>query len=314
MTSFEVGTDIGGSIRIPASFNGICGHKPSWGVVPTGGYLDHAGVGNVEREVNVFGPLARCVEDLELVLDVVAGPAPREAIAWRLELPAARAVHPRELRVAAWLDEASCPTDPAVLTLLSAAVDAFESAGAVVDAVPDPTSTGGRPPRSAWASSAAKCRSPRPTRPSRRWRRSPTGCRRTSPCCLRADAAPPRLAPRAGAPPAAPARVDDFFSDWDVLLAPVCVAPPIPHYNQGSLATRTVVIDGVVRPYIHLILWTTLIGSASLPSTVVPVGGTAGGLPIGIQVIGPHLEDRTALVGAAAHRPDRRLRAAARDR
>ena len=59
MSSFELGTDIGGSVRIPAAFNGVCGHKPSWGVVSTAGYLDHAAGSQMPRSVNVFGPLAR---------------------------------------------------------------------------------------------------------------------------------------------------------------------------------------------------------------------------------------------------------------
>ena len=89
MSSFELGTDIGGSIRVPAAFNGVCGHKPTWGVVSTAGYLDHAAGSQLPRSVNVFGPLARSVDDLEIVLDVVAGPHPRHTRAWRLELPPA---------------------------------------------------------------------------------------------------------------------------------------------------------------------------------------------------------------------------------
>ena len=138
MSSFELGTDIGGSIRVPAAFNGVCGHKPTWGVVSTAGYLDHAAGSQLPRSVNVFGPLARSVDDLEIVLDVVAGPHPRHTRAWRLELPPARATTADGIRFAAWFDEPSCPTDPAVLTLLEAAAGALDAAGAtLMDDRPD---------------------------------------------------------------------------------------------------------------------------------------------------------------------------------
>ena len=67
LTSFEIGTDIGGSIRFPASFCGIYGHKPSFGIVPSTGYLDHRHGGMTEADVNVIGPLARSADDLELL-------------------------------------------------------------------------------------------------------------------------------------------------------------------------------------------------------------------------------------------------------
>lgn len=62
-SSFELGTDIGGSVRIPSSFCGVFGHKPSFGVVPQRGYLDHVGGGTIDADINVFGPLARSAED-----------------------------------------------------------------------------------------------------------------------------------------------------------------------------------------------------------------------------------------------------------
>src|SRR6202034_1889323 len=87
LTSFELGTDIGGSIRIPASYCGIFGHKPSFGVVSQRGYLDPVGGGQTDADISVFGPLARSAEDLELLLGVLAGPDTEDAVAWRLALP-----------------------------------------------------------------------------------------------------------------------------------------------------------------------------------------------------------------------------------
>ena len=99
-----------------------------------------------------------------------------------------------------------------------------------------------------------------------------------------------------------------FFEDWDVLLAPVIVTAAFDHLQEGGIGERLVPMDGTPRPYLDLIMWTTMIGSAELPSTVVPVGRTPEGLPVGIQIIGPHLEDRTTLAaGPPPRSPHRRL-------
>ena len=70
LTPWEIGTDIGGSIRLPAHFAGVCGHKPSFGIVPQVGYIDHVSYGLTDADVNVFGPLARTVNDLALLFDL----------------------------------------------------------------------------------------------------------------------------------------------------------------------------------------------------------------------------------------------------
>ena len=75
-TSFELGTDIGGSVRIPSHCCGMFGLKPSYGVVPQRGYLDSVGGGTTDADINVFGPMARSADDLDLLLSVLAGPEP----------------------------------------------------------------------------------------------------------------------------------------------------------------------------------------------------------------------------------------------
>jgi amidase len=132
LTSFELGTDIGGSVRIPASFCGIFSHKPSFGLVPQRGYLDHVGGGTIDADINVFGPLARSVDDLELVLGVLAGPGADDAVGWRLDLPAPRAQALSDLRIGTWLDDPDASVDDEVGDVLGRAVDAFSKAGARV--------------------------------------------------------------------------------------------------------------------------------------------------------------------------------------
>ena len=132
LTPWEIGTDIGGSIRLPAHFAGVCGHKPSFGIVPQVGYIDHVSYGLTDADVNVFGPLARTVNDLELLFDVVNGPRQDAANGWSLDLPLARG-DAKGLRVASWLDDPDCPVSEDVSVVLEAAVSAIEADGVAVD-------------------------------------------------------------------------------------------------------------------------------------------------------------------------------------
>jgi amidase len=85
-----------------------------------------------------------------------------------------------------------------------------------------------------------------------------------------------------------------WFADHDALLCPVTPVAAQPMSDE-SLFSRTITVDGASRPANDLVLWPGLAGVACLPSTVVPVGRTASGLPVGVQVVGPYLGDRTSL-------------------
>ena len=133
MTSFEIGTDIGGSVRVPAAFCGVFGHKPSFGVIPTLGYLDEPDGGVTVSDVNVFGPIARSTGDLAMLLDVLSGPIPEASVAWRLDLPGPDVTELHSLRVATWFDEPSLPMDGEVSVVLHRLADRLDAAGAMVD-------------------------------------------------------------------------------------------------------------------------------------------------------------------------------------
>src|SRR5262249_3372140 len=89
MTPLEFGSDIGGSIRVPAGFCGVYGHKPSFGIIPRRGQSP-PGADGAPTPLSVVGPMARTAADLEVALGVLAGPDEEEATAYRLELPPAR--------------------------------------------------------------------------------------------------------------------------------------------------------------------------------------------------------------------------------
>ena len=297
LTAFDIGTDIGGSVRLPAHFAGVCGHKPSYGVVSQMGYIDHVSYGLSEADVNVFGPLARSVDDLELVFDVISGPRNNASSSWKLRLPPARGTA-KELRVAAWLDDPDCPVSEAVSTVLDDAVTAIEADGISVD------------------------RSARPAVAFNDVREvgQPLISAATSPGRTEEEiAALEKLAVDSSASPTLRMRARsstmshrdwlfltekrdanrilwaEFFGAVDVLLAPVAFVPAFEHQHEGNIYTRTLTVDGAIRPYSDLIVWTSQFGYVYLPSTVVPAGWTTDGRPVGIQVVGPYLGDRTTL-------------------
>ena len=287
MTPLEIGTDIGGSIRLPAHFSGVCGHKPSYGIVSQRGYIDRWPTAKVEADINGVGPLARRVDDLELLLDVLVRPD--------------RSIEPARgngtsLRVAAWLDDPACPLNADVAAVLAAAIDAIESSGIRVDrsARPDHPFTDvfsiGLPLLMATLSPGrtdaefddliARRNDPDPTM---RMRASGSTMSHREWVYL----AEQREARRDS--------WSQFFTNHDVLLAPVAFSTAFPHVEEGNLYTRHLPGDHGDRPYADLLSWTVQFGYVHLPSTVVPAGWTPSGLPVGIQIVGPYLGDRTTL-------------------
>lgn len=273
MTSFEIGTDIGGSVRVPSAFCGVYGHKPSFGVIPTFGYIDEPNGGVTESDINVFGPIARSAADLALLLGVLAGPSPDRAVGWRLDLPPNDVADLRSLRVAAWFDEPSLPMDAGMVAVLEALADRLVDAGVAVDRGARPRLDFDEAWRAGgWLISTATHLS--------------DGNRDVAHTdWLLADRDRARRRQRWA----------EFFERVDVLLCPVTLMPAFPHQQQGTWATREIVVNGTTLPYYALEAWPALIGSAYLPSTSTPVGRTADGLPVGVQVVSPFLHDRRSI-------------------
>lgn len=281
LTSFELGTDIGGSVRIPSNYCGVCGHKPSFGVVPQRGYLDRVGGGITDADINVFGPIARSPEDLALLLDILAGPVDDDAKGWRLELPPPRHESVDGYRIGTWLDDAACEVDSEIVELLSGAAAALRNAGAKVSA--------DRPPISLADSSALFASLITPAISVSTDKETGDAIGGTHRTWLDLDQDRARLR----------AVWAEWFRDHDILLCPVMPMTAFPHDHRGTIMDRSVSINGEQRSQIDTLSWTGLVGVAYLPSTVVPVGFTSGGLPVGIQVVGPYLEDRSSLFVAA---------------
>jgi amidase len=278
MTGFDMGTDIGGSIRIPSSYCGVFGHKPTFGIVPQRGYLDHVGGGTVDADINVFGPIARSVPDLALLLDVLVGPGDDDALGWTLKMPKPRAQALRDFRIGSWLDDPAAEVASDVGAVLSATVDRLAEAGVPVSTDHPQLDLGHvYDTYTALVLAAVSIRDDTPGE-------------------YQVDhAAWLRLTQER-------ARIRRVWGDWfqahDVLLCPVMPMAPFRHNLEGDPLSRSVMINGRARSYLQSTLWNGLVGMAYLPSTVVPVGRTSDGVPVGMQVVGPYLEDRTALTAA----------------
>ena len=80
-----------------------------------------------------------------------------------------------------------------------------------------------------------------------------------------------------------------------MLLCPINPVTAIPHDHSFNVLERTITINGAPRPYNDQMVWAGLVGMAFLPATVAPVGRSSDGLPVGIQIVGPYLEDRTPI-------------------
>ena len=309
MAALDVGSDSGGSIRQPASFCGVYGHMATGGTVPLRGHLPSVSVDDVGYvpDLTFAGPLAHTPDDLELALDVLAGPDTDAADAWRLDLPPARATRLSEYRVALWLGDGTVPLASAVVERLEQAADALAAAGAQVrrDAGPaldftDAERTG----FALWVSAASEdidddsfaalqrqaADSPPENfgRPARRARAAVMPHRDW----LRLDAARRRLQ-RAWTV---------CFDQVDAVLCPISPVPAYPHDPEPGRVddldhrlSRTLDLDDRRRPYLDQLVWPTVVGLARLPATAVPLGLTPDGLPVGGQIVGPVYGDRTTM-------------------
>ena len=301
LTPLEVGSDIAGSIRCPASFCGVLGHKPTYGIIPGRGHIPGAPGSRSEFDLGVMGPLARHADDLSLLLDVLAGPPPEQASAYRLQLPAARSHSLRGYRVAAFLDDPSFAVDETVLRCLERAVSALREAGATVhEAKPEfamaeavavyrqllDSVMGSGLPAKVREVLKQQAETGDPSSPLTSFARNAHLSHRE---WLKAHEQREQLR----------VRWARFFEDYDVLLTPVTIVPAFAHDHSPLQPLRKLQVNGRERHYDDLFAWVSLASIAYLPATSVPVGLTPGGLPVGMQVIGPYLEDRTPIDFAA---------------
>lgn len=300
-TALEYGSDIGGSIRNPAHYSGVCGHKPTWGIVPMRG---HALTGALTpTDISVVGPLARSIDDLELALELTAGSDRLHEPGWKLDLPPSEVEGAEGLRVALWCDDPIAAVDDSVQKVLRHAAEALSEAGAIVDdqARPDFTPQHCMDTYRTLLFSAMAARQPQAQfeQNIRRLEGLSPDDMSDGAQVLRAQTIRHRDWATANE---ARTRMRyawaDFFENHDVLLCPVASVPAFPHDESEDMNARTLTVNGRTVSYFDQLFWAGMTGVSYLPGTVVPGGMTEGRLPVGIQVVGPEMGDRRTLAVA----------------
>lgn len=256
LTALEVGSDIGGSIRNPAHYSGVFGHKPTYDIVASDRLTPPPLLAGCD--LCVAGPLARSAEDLDLALRLLVGPG-RLNHAARVELPQRRRPLP-EYRVAIWPTDANAPVQREISDRCQWLADRLAALGVKV-------SDSARPAFSATHAASVYRRllsaatNPASDLAHRDWIK------------LDEERTHLRLAWR------------DFFREWDVVVCPIAACVAFEHLHSAYRG-RTLGIDGVELPYFQQLFWAGLATASYLPATVFPTGPGSQGLPIGLQAIG----------------------------
>ena len=293
LCGFESGSDIGGSIRNPAHYCGVFGHKPTWGLIPSRG---HALPGQlVQPDLSVVGPLARSAHDLEVGVLAMAGPDELDGVGLKLELPPPHQIKLSDYKVAVWTNEAFAPVSGEVEKRVTVVAETISKAGGTVDfdARPnfDPSEAhdvfltllgsemAARTPDADFVEmvKAASELSPKDQSGGAELLRIQTISHHDH-CKAQNKRMRMRWA------------WDAFFWDHDALIAPIMATPAFKH-DQSAMGKRKIMIDGAERPYFEQLFWAGLAVCCYLPSTIIPTGPNKVGLPIGIQIIGRQYGD-----------------------
>jgi len=306
--ALEIGTDIGGSIRIPAHFTGVYGHKPTTGLVPLRG----TGVPSgrfADRDLVVAGPLARTASDLALALGLLINRDPLQAKGWKATLPPARHAQLRDFRVLVidqWPGTARSLHEQQVGERI---IERLRTQGAKVSRpadlprglLPDlershrvyrsllGSSVATPPPLSEAAQRDLAALAPDDDSADAAWLRAPT-LRHAD--WLRDNEARHALRHQ----------WERLFERFDVVVTPVAPLPAFHHNHEEPKDQRRYPVafaDGTrdVR-FLDLFHWAGLPVLPGLPATSFPLGLDDEGLPVSAQAVGPYLEDHTTIAFA----------------
>lgn len=296
LTGLEIGSDIGASIRDPAHYCGVYGHKPSFDICSRDGHLlpdSHS-----HGDISVIGPLARSAHDLETALEVIAGPNAVDARGWSLNLPRSSKTKLSDFRVAVMASADTAPVDGAVREEIGKLAAFLRKQGAIVDEAARPvdpaeaheifimllrSATSGRMDDAVFDRLARERDGLRSRGDYYAWHaRANTMTHRE---WLMWDNR--RHALRA--------QWEEFFTRFDLLLCPTATTTAFPHMQTGERWERMIPVDGAPQPTTTQLFWAGYSGVVFLPSTVAPVGLAADGLPVGVQIVAPQYLDHSAI-------------------
>lgn len=302
-TTAEIGSDIGNSIRQPAGLNGIFGLKTTHGLVSGRGHIPGPSGSLTSSDLGVFGPMGRSCGDLRLLLDVLTnsttafGGVPGATLP-RFELQPDIV----DLRIGVWADDAMAPVDASVTRLIESAAATLGEAGAKVDTEIRPSipseelhrtymqllnsTMSPSTPSSMWDDLVAKAAASYASGDVDEtalddavlFARDTTLSHRSwlSANERRAHAL---------------AAWNDLFDEVDVVMAPIQPVAAFPHDIERPYGKRTFEVNGAAAPYRGILFWAGLATMPHLPAVAIPLGRTADGLPVGVQLIGRKWSD-----------------------
>jgi amidase len=300
ITALEVGSDIGGSLRVPASFCGVFSHKPTYGLVSQIGHIPPLPGSFSEPDLNVIGPMARSARDLRLLLSVLQN-GPMAGKGETADLTT--------LKVGLWLEDPAFVLDAEVRAVIETFAGQLSAQGAQVKLISSPVNMaelfeayltllmsimgGGLAPKA--YRGMARLRGP--ARLARAagagpmsWAASVLGMTASHAEWMAAD----DIRTRAGA------AIKDAFNAHDVIIAPIAPVTAFPHNHRPFNSRKLTCSNGLKIPYPSMLQWISLATALGLPATAAPVGLAASGLPVGVQIIGPRGADAKTLAVAQA--------------
>jgi Asp-tRNA(Asn)/Glu-tRNA(Gln) amidotransferase A subunit family amidase len=291
MSAGGVGSDGGGSIRVPAHFSGICGLKPTPGRIPSSGHFPPSG--GPFALLGVVGPMARTIADLKILFEIMQGPDDGDTFAAPVPLRWMKDDELRHLRIGYFEDDGRTPVTPEILMAVRAAAEALSRAGFKVEPF---RPEGLDEARVLWKKFFVK-----------------TGGMLISPMFAgrEQDVSPMLkqfLAWSAAEPSLSGQAVIDAWVRRDTLRAtfleqmrkyPILLCPPaaVPAFRHGE---RSWTIDGQTVEYLDAWSYTEWFNLLGNPAAVVPVSQSSEYLPIGVQIVGRPWEEEQVLSVAAA--------------
>jgi len=299
LSYLSIGSDIGGSIRVPAHFCGVYGHKPTLNLISARGHIPPPPTARPAppMDLGVAGPLARNPADLKKALEILGGPDPEEAIAYRWSLPPARGTRLSEYRIGYVVDDPLCPLSSDVKKVILEAIEALRKADAYLKEGWPP---GVKPAdqyntyRYLLAATFASGLQDDQIEEMRK-----LAAKQYS--SFEAIMALAWTAPHKHFQAASYARMaartvwQEYFRTHDVFLMPTAFVPAFPHDHSQPTWKRKLSTPEGPREYNDMLFWISFATLTGLPATTAPIGLTRDGLPVGIQIIGPFLEDATPI-------------------
>lgn len=298
----SLGSDIGGSLRVPAFHCGVYAHKPTFNLAPVRGHTPPPFPPiPLDRDMAVIGPMARSAADLSLLLDAIAGPDPLDTgVGYKLALPPPRHHALKEFRVLVVDSDPVLPSNKDIRGAIEKLSASLTKAGVSVarqsPLLPDFADSSRLYMRMLMAflgaffppeviagakAGAAQLAADNSSLAAERLR----GITQSHRDWVLDDGARARLR----------AQWRELFKSFDAVICPIMPTPAYPHDHSPDQETRRIKIDGKDHVYPDQLAWPGIATLPGLPATAIPLGLSPQGLPVGVQIVGPWLEDRTPL-------------------